>query len=387
MSQTPQFETRKPPMQHKQEDRGTPFRILSLDGGGCRGVLEPLILARLLQFHPTLLDEVDMFAGTSAGSIIAFAYAVGMTNEESLNLIKNQCKIVFARHPLRKFEALGSAIKAAFPNETLRKLLTDQFKGTKLKDVQRKVLVTSFKLDNEGKREVFVHDGATTSSQTIPIPRRWAPKFFHNMRDSREMETTIVDLCLRSSAAPTYFPVYQGYVDGGVFANNPALCAVSTAMANGIKRKDIVVLSLSTGKDGIYIDSEHIQKHDDGDWGLAQWALKLADMMLDSTMEMTDFQCMQMLGTNFHRIDPDLGRNIPIDDPNVVPQLEQIAKRVELVPTLQWLVDVWKTGTPRRTANPHDKFYTDVSPAMERRKPSQYATDDNVTKSRVCTIQ
>jgi patatin-like phospholipase/acyl hydrolase len=58
----------------------------------------------------------------------------------------------------------------------------------------------------------------------------------------------LVDAVLRTTAAPTYFPIYQGYIDGGVVANNPSLVAYSTLLASEIVQpQDVVVLSMSTG--------------------------------------------------------------------------------------------------------------------------------------------
>ena len=60
----------------------------------------------------------------------------------------------------------------------------------------------------------------------------------------------------RSTAAPVYFPVQDGYIDGGVFANNPSLCAMTRALANipQISAKDVCVLSLGTGVRPMRID-------------------------------------------------------------------------------------------------------------------------------------
>jgi uncharacterized protein len=130
------------------------------------------------------------------------------------------------------------------------------------------------------------------------VIRRWVPRFFHNLNDTVSLDDLVVDVAMRTSAAPTYFPIYQGFVDGGVFANNPALCAITTAISAGIKMEDIVVLSISTGKDGLYLSQK---QYGEGDWGFLQWAPKLIDLILDGGVEVTDFQCSQIIGERHAR--------------------------------------------------------------------------------------
>jgi hypothetical protein len=185
-------------------------------------------------------------------------------------------------------------------------------------------------------------DPKSPSADTVTsINRRWIPRFFHNLNNSESLDEKVVDIALRSSAAPTYFPIYQGFVDGGVFANNPSLCAITTAISAGIKIEDIVVLSLSTGKDGLFLSEKQIGH---GDWGLLQWAPKLTDLILDGGVEVTDFQCAQIIGDRFHRVNPPLPKNIPLDCPDQMPTLVQLANAIDLEPTVQWILTHWHSG-------------------------------------------
>jgi hypothetical protein len=132
---------------------------------------------------------------------------------------------------------LKGSIGAKYDTEILKNMLTKKFGDMRLRDLKKKgnsishtntsfltfhiVLVPSFQLDNM--------DPSFPSAGSEPkINRRWVPRFFHNLNDSDSLDEKVVDVALRSSAAPTYFGIYQGYVDGGVFANNPALCAITT---------------------------------------------------------------------------------------------------------------------------------------------------------------
>jgi len=254
----------------------------------------------------------------------------------------------------------------------------------RLRDLTRSVLVPAFQLDNGGREETEVEGASTVVSEGA---RQWTPRFFHNLRHSTVLDEKLSDIALRTSAAPTFFPVYQGYVDGGTFATNPAMCAVSTAIAAGIHLEDIVVLSISTGRDGLYISSDKVQH---GDWGVAQWALKLPDLMLDSTIEMTEYQCTQLLGYRYQRIDPALGSNIPIDDPSKIPLLEHIANQVDLSHTKDWLLKFWRQGLPRQTAGHYETTPTTepmYSPAPELPGPAHAPAHPKATAAWGCVHQ
>jgi patatin-like phospholipase/acyl hydrolase len=81
-----------------------PYRILSLDGGGCRAIVESTVLARLLETHPKLLEDVDLFAGASAGSILSLCFAAGFSNSEASEFYQTDVKEVFKKTLLREFE-------------------------------------------------------------------------------------------------------------------------------------------------------------------------------------------------------------------------------------------------------------------------------------------
>lgn len=312
-----------------------PYRILALDGGGCRAIVESTVLDRLLVTHPKLLEDVDLFAGASAGSILSLCYAAGFSNKETADFYQNDVKEVFKKTLIREFEDLHGSIGAKYDTEILKAKLKSKFGDMKLRDLKRKVFVPAFQLDN-------MNTPASASAES-QVNRRWVPRFFHNLNDSDALDELVVDVALRSSAAPTYFPIYQGYVDGGVFANNPALCAITTAIAAGINLQDIVVLSLSTGKDGLYLSEKQIGG---GDWGLLQWAPKLTDLILDGGVEVTDFQCAQIIGDRYQRINPPLPKNIPLDCPAEMPTLVQLANAIDLEDTKAWIDTHWHTGDP-----------------------------------------
>ncbi|HRE25738.1 MAG TPA: hypothetical protein PK954_03810, partial [Anaerolineales bacterium] len=112
--------------------------------------------------------------------------------------------------------------------------------------------------------------------------------------DARELA---VDVALRTSAAPTYFPIVDGFVDGGVIANNPSMCALAQALdpkrGAGQALADVRILSLGTGQNQEFIET------DDTDWGLAQWMPHLVGVMIDGAMDLANYQCRQILGEHY----------------------------------------------------------------------------------------
>lgn len=304
-----------------------PFRILSLDGGGVRAILEATILKKLVQTYPNLLEEVDMFAGTSAGGIVASALVSGYDPDYVCNLWMNAAPKIFAEGWSRKVRSIDNCIGASYVADPLKEMLESTLGDKKLGDLKKKFLAPSFCLDESSLEK--------SKGQT----KRWGPEFIHNF-DEKHKDVKLVDAILRTTAAPTYFPIYQGYVDGGVFANNPALGAVTTAVNYGIPRQDIVVLSLSTGNNPKCIDK---QTYGDGNWGMVEWGPHLIELLLDGGTESINYSCSCLLHDNYHRVDPLLPTDIGLDDAAELQALVEVAEKVDLTSTQKWIADVWKT--------------------------------------------
>jgi len=295
------------------------YRILAFDGGGIRGLCAAVWVRRLEDKLPGVLDRVDLFAGTSTGAVIALALAAKLQPGELVDLISAQASAVFDDSWLDDLRDFGRLIGAQYDSKNLQKVLSDVFGANRLGDLDKKVVIPAFQLDNRGR------EGQ---------PRTWKPKFFHNFpgRDSDSGER-IVDVALRSCAAPTYFPSYQGYIDGGVVANNPSMAALAQALdaASGRRRlESIRLLSIGTGLNPAYIRGERL------DWGLAQWARPIIALMLEGMMGVADYQCERLLGERYHRLQPPLERSIPLDAADRVDALARFASRVPLTRTTRW---------------------------------------------------
>src|SRR5215467_14107525 len=134
---------------------GKLFQIMTFDGGGIRGALVAALLRRLQGRYPDLLNNVDLFAGTSTGSAIALTLAHGKSVADLQQFYSTQnMKFVFGK-------SRWNFIRPKHSNENLRKLLAQDFPDVQvggdtrqmfLSDLEKKVLVTSFKLDDKKVR-------------------------------------------------------------------------------------------------------------------------------------------------------------------------------------------------------------------------------------------
>jgi len=298
------------------------YRILSLDGGGIRGLLSATLLSRLVDRRPRLIDSTDLIAGTSTGGILALGLAAGLPTRELADLYRGQASRVFHDSPWDDLVDLGKIIGADYDPGPLRRELERRFGDATLGDLGKRVLVPAFDLDAPARRG---------------RPRMWKPKFFHNFpgRDSDRAEK-VVDVALRTSAAPTYFPTHQGYIDGGVVANNPAMAAVAQALdprAAGRALSELVVLSVGTGIAPNYVRGSRL------DWGWAQWARPLVALMVSGVAGVADFQCRQLLGRRYYRLDPVLDRAIALDDvrESSLARMVRTAERTSLRSVTRWL--------------------------------------------------
>jgi uncharacterized protein len=301
----------------------TLYRILSLDGGGIRGLLTAVLLERLEEARPGFLARFDLFAGTSTGGILALGLAAGLSPSQLASLYEEKGAFVFERGLWRRLLGLFYAFRPKYANANLEQTLLEWLGEDRLDDfLPRHVLIAAFDLDNEGR-----------SLGT----RSWKPKFFHNYpgADSDGHERA-VDVALRTSAAPVYFPIVQGYIDGGIVANNPSMAALAQVIDGrhaGQSPDNVALLSLGTG---------HLPKFlpvHDGEWGWIQWIkdLRLLQLILEGTASVADYQCRQLLGSRYHRLDPNLPYPIELDHVHRIPDLRRLALQVDLDASLRWL--------------------------------------------------
>lgn len=249
------------------------YNLLCISGGGVRGMQPATYLVEIEKRTPRFVEAIDLIAGTSTGGLIALALAAGFDGLYIQRMYLEKAQQIFSRSFWRALTSLWGLIGAKYDNDGLRKILEEMFPaGLRLGDLKKRVLVPCFRLDS-----------------TQDEVRLWEPVFFHNEPDSPYLDELVVDVALRTTAAPTYFPSYQGYIDGGVATNSPVVAAIAHAVARGHSTQDLVVAHLGTGYTSKYIERDRL------DWGKLQWAPRIADLMIDANRMTNETHGRQLL--------------------------------------------------------------------------------------------
>ncbi|KAL7715019.1 phospholipase A2 [Entamoeba marina] len=292
------------------------YKILSVDGGGVKGILSAVIIGRIIQKHPTFLVNTNLFCGCSVGSILVSLMSVGYNLDVCAELLELISQYTF-------IDKNTSPNYPKYSNTNLVFLLQTIFGDICLRDIPRHYLVNSFQMD---------------SSTT---PRKCHSHCFTNIKKGYENEK-ISDLCLRSSAAPTYFEPYQQfYIDGGVFDN----CAIGVTWPYvfgkkglNLNPKDVVCFSLSAGcPDPYYIDREIIKNG-----GATQWVPLLDDLFSFARRSQTVQSGEIYLGERWYRLDPPLNARILLDDISQFSTLRKIAESIDLTEVDEWVKNYWE---------------------------------------------
>ncbi|PTL83589.1 patatin-like phospholipase family protein [Vitiosangium sp. GDMCC 1.1324] len=314
------------------------YRIISLDGGGIRTLLSLGVLQRIENERPGFLDDVQLLAGTSAGALSALILAAARSPSEGVAIARN---VWFSPglFTIPLGNQLGALVgqKALTPNEAMARALTGVLGDKTLGDLHRHVVIPAFQLDDRNPDEDM---------------RGWRPRVFHNLPGDTfvQMGDYLVDLAMRSSAMPIVSPVYQGYADGGLFANNPTLAAVAQVLYSKVANiHEVLVLSLGTGDSVDYLEGYNES------WGYAKWLLDSKQPMafvaasIEANVEAIEFQTQMLLpkGSSL-RVDPVVPFNLGGSVDQQVATMDRIVKRFDLSKTLAW-VDASGWMPPRRS--------------------------------------
>ena len=232
------------------------LRILSIDGGGIKGILPAAVLAeceRRFLKGGSAASYFDMIAGTSTGGIIALGMAAGMRAEEVLEIYMRHGSEIFPR-PWSPRTRIGRALRSAYQfasdlavyrynREPLERALRDRFGNRKLGSVNVRLNIPAF----DGFNEVNV----------LKTP--------HHPDFRLDWQEELVTVALATSAAPTFFSTYRNgtrhFADGGVWANNPVMVVLVDAMSCfNVDRHKIDILSLGCGDQDLRMTDGQIKR-------------------------------------------------------------------------------------------------------------------------------
>lgn len=298
------------------------FRILSFDGGGIKGSLSARLLKRICDKFPNFLDEVDLFAGTSTGSLIALSLAYGKDAIFIDNIYSySNTKKIFSPKKHNIF-------RPKYSNYNLKEILSDYFpENLLIKDLKKYVFIPSFNVKGFSKES-------------------WEVVFFNNLCKNPTYNSSVIDVALASSAAPTYFPSHKNFIDGGVVANSPTAAAVFstmncfTSLSSG---SNFRLLSIGTG------DSPDKISRNTSKWGSAQWAFHpfakmsspFLSLVMDGSSYLEDIYCKEFLQNNYFRVNPKISKFIGMDNPQFVPFLKNVANEFDLTETYEFIESIF----------------------------------------------
>ena len=266
-------------------------RVLSIDGGGIRGIIPAMVIAHIEKLMGKPAHELfDLMVGTSTGGILALGLAhpgpgkpAQFSARRVVRLYEEHGGKIFEHSLWRKVRTVGGFLEEAYSHEVLEAILGEYFADSALAECELPTMVTSYDIQN--RRTVFLKSWHTGHGKIL-----------------------CSDAARATSAAPTYFepkPLETGdesrvLIDGGIFMNSPSVSAYAEARKL-FPDEPIALLSLGTGELTRPIPYEEART-----WGSALWVMSLLDCMFDGVSKAADHQMRLFLGERYQRLQTTL---------------------------------------------------------------------------------
>jgi len=292
-------------------------RILSIDGGGVRGIIPAIVLAALERTTgKPARDHFQFLAGTSTGGVIAGALAAGIPAERLVSLYERRGPELFRRIPGLTF--LRRVITGTmYDVKTLNRMLAEELGNHadwQMNDVPNDIMITAKGLD-DGHQWYFVKDRP-------------------GAKPGRTGSLRLVDCVTASAAAPTYFGPWEVkplglLVDGGTgVAGNPTYqaCVEAFEYMKTYKPRETTVVSLGTGR---FLDRPRPT------WILSWLEWILSELLRSPGEQQTELVQRHYAAAKFYRIDVKLKRDFPLDTVGAgLKELRTIGEK--LAATVDW---------------------------------------------------
>ncbi|MDC6471601.1 patatin-like phospholipase family protein [Luminiphilus sp.] len=270
---------------------GSVKRVLSIDGGGIRGIIPAMVIAHLeQQTRKGACELFDLIVGTSTGGILALGLSLQNEAGQPLLAAKRMVALyerhgaeIFEQSLWRKLRTVGGIFEEAYSHEALEAVLKHYFGDRTLSECGIPAMVTTYDIQN--RRTVFM-------------------KSWH----ADHAALLCSDAARATSAAPTYFEPAnlqwaeksRTLIDGGVYMNSPAVSAYAEARKL-FPNEPIAMLSLGTGELTRPIPYEEART-----WGSALWVMSVLDCMFDGAAKAADHQMRLFLGEEYQRLQATL---------------------------------------------------------------------------------
>jgi patatin-like phospholipase/acyl hydrolase len=270
-------------------------RVLSIDGGGIRGIIPALVLVELERRAGKRTFELfDLIAGTSTGGILACALCAPdpLPASELVGIYQDRGPEIFDRSLFQRIRSAEGLLDEKYDAAALERALEYYLSDKRLSEARPDLIVPAYDTAGPG------------------------PHFFktRKARDGEDEDVPLSTVARATSAAPTYFEALGAdglsLVDGGVFAVNPAMCAFAEVLRFS-PQAEVFVLSLGTGQRTEKRSWDQIK-----DWGLAEWARPILDVVFDGSSDAVDYQLTQALpAERYWRLQVELrGASDHLDD-------------------------------------------------------------------------
>jgi len=283
--------------------------IISIDGGGVRGVIPIRLLQRLQVAYPALLHNTGCFAGASTGAVITLALASRTALAPLLDSYFALAGSVFRRTFLSRLAVWSPVFRARYSAARLEAACGHVFCDRTMAALRHSVVIPIF-----------------DANQGCPVCFSNIPKAPRVVRSG-----LLKDIACAACAAPTYFASKNGLVDGGIWANDPAMLALATCLSAGADIRSIRLLSISTGR------LSPVTMPPLADWGYVQWAPRLVSMLMDGCMDASSHACSQVLGDRYFRLTYNIPSAWSLDSSSRMPEMLDFADSMPVGDVCTWL--------------------------------------------------
>lgn len=268
------------------------FQILSLSGGGYRGLYTVSVLKHIeAQARRPLHECFDLITGTSIGGIIAIGLSMGATASDIENVFLEEGEKIFpsGEPPKGKIRwaisALKQSIAPKYDGKALRRAIIEVIGDEKvIGDAKTRLLIPTVNM-TKGSVQMF--------------------KTPHHPSFVRDLHLKAVDVAMATSAAPTFFPLAKigphHFADGGLYANAPDMCAIHEAVHFcNAPHSDIKLLSIGTTTNLFSLPNSLGTNLGHIAWLKNQ---RLVSTIIASQQQLVDFMVGHQLGDRYLRID------------------------------------------------------------------------------------